>query len=88
MEALHGCIAKGEHKMPNQHVTPHNGKWQVKHENSSRATKVFPRKSEAISFAHDIAKNQHGELVIHDRRGRIIDKVSFGNDPHPPIDKV
>ena len=74
--------------MANQHVTPHNGKWQVKRENAGRATKVFPRKTDAVSYAHDIAKNQHGELIIHDRHGKITDKDSFGNDPHPPIDKV
>ena len=74
--------------MANQHVTPHNGKWQVKCENASRATKVFPKKTDAVSYAHDIAKNQHGELIIHDRHGKITDKDSFGNDPHPPIDKV
>ena len=43
--------------MANQHVTPHNGKWQVKRENASRATKVFPRKTDAVTYAHDIAKN-------------------------------
>ena len=74
--------------MANQHVTPHNGQWQVKRENASRATKVFTEKTDAISYAHSIAKNQHGELVIHDRKGRIIDKDSFGKDPHPPIDQV
>ena len=30
--------------MANQHVTPHNGQWQVKRENASRATKVFTKK--------------------------------------------
>jgi hypothetical protein len=74
--------------MANQHVTPHNGMWQVKRENASRATKVFQKKSDAVSYAHDIAKRQQGELVIHDRNGRIIDKDSFGNDPCPPKDKV
>lgn len=74
--------------MANQHVTPYNGKWQVKRENASRATKIFSLKTDAVSFARDIAKKQRGELIIHDRHGRIMDKDSFGNDPHPPIDKV
>ena len=56
--------------MANQHVTPYNGKWQVKRENASRATKVFSKKTDAVSYAHDIAKNQHSELIIHDRHGK------------------
>lgn len=74
--------------MSNQHVTPRNGQWQVKRELSSKATKIFPNKADAVSYARDIAKNQHSELIIHDRYGKIIDKDSFGNDPHPPIDQV
>ena len=48
----------------------------------------FFKKTDAVSYAHDIAKNQHSELIIHDRHGKIMDKDSFGNDPHPPIDKI
>lgn len=72
--------------MANQHVVPNNGKWQVKRENSTKATKTFDTQKDAISYGRDIAKNQGSELVIHGRNGQIRDKDSFGNDPYPPKD--
>lgn len=74
--------------MANQHVVPHEGQWQVKAENSNRATKNFEKQSDAIAYARGIAKNQQSELVIHGRNGRIRDKDSYGNDPCPPIDRI
>lgn len=72
--------------MANQHVVPNNGKWQVKRENSTKATKTFDTQKDAISYGRDIAKNQGSELVIHGRNGQIRDKDSFGSDPCPPKD--
>ena len=72
--------------MPNQHVVPNNGQWQVKRENSSRATKNFTTQKDAIGYARNIAINQQSELVIHSRNGQIRDKDSYGNDPCPPRD--
>ena len=72
--------------MANQHVVPNNGQWQVKRENSERATKNFSTQKEAISYARSIAINQQSELVIHGRNGQIRDKDSYGNDPCPPKD--
>lgn len=74
--------------MANQHVLPNQGHWQVKAENSERATKNFERQSDAIEYAHSIARNQQSELVIHGRNGQIRDKDSYGNDPCPPRDRV
>ncbi|WP_225364174.1 DUF2188 domain-containing protein [Lentilactobacillus parakefiri] len=33
---------------------------------------------------HQIADNQHSELVVHNRDGKISRKDSHGHDPHPP----
>lgn len=69
----------------NQHVTPHSGGgFQVKGAGNSRATKVFDTQREAISFAKNIAKNQQSELFIHNRKGQIRERNSYGNDPFPP----
>ncbi|MFO1443296.1 DUF2188 domain-containing protein [Bacillus sp. Bva_UNVM-123] len=69
----------------NQHVTPHSGGgFQVKGAENSRATKVFNTQREAISYGREIAKNQQSELVIHNLKGRIREKNSYGNDPYPP----
>ena len=69
----------------NQHVTRHpNGGWQVKGAGNSRATVRTETKSDAIGIARGIARNQHAEMVIHGRNGKIQDKNSYGNDPFPP----
>jgi len=72
--------------MANQHITPKAGKWQVKRENSHRATKLFDTQKAAIEYGRKIAKKQQSELVIHNRHGVIRDKDSYGNDPCPPKD--
>lgn len=68
----------------NQHVVPHDGKWQVKSEGSQRATGTYSTQKEAIDRARSIAKNQRSEVLIHGRNGQIRDKNSYGNDDFPP----
>ncbi len=70
--------------MANQHVTPRGNQWQVKGAGNSKATKIVSTQKEAISYARSIAKNQHSELVIHGKNGRIREKSSYGNDTYPP----
>lgn len=73
-------------KGKNQHIVPHPEGWAVKGENNNRYTAITPTKAEADKIAREIAKNQHSELVIHGKDGRIQDKDSFGSDPFPPRD--
>ena len=61
-----------------------SGGWQVKGAGNSRATAKTSTQKEAIGIAREIAKNQNSELIIHNRRGQIRAKDSFGNDPYPP----
>ena len=69
----------------NQHITPHSkGGWQVKGANNRRATVRTNTKAEAISIGRQISKNQHSEMVIHGKDGKIQDKNSYGNDSFPP----
>ena len=70
--------------MPNQHVVPHNGKWAVKREGSSRATIVTNTQAEAIQRAREISQNQHTELIILGKNGAIRARDSHGHDPFPP----
>jgi len=74
-------------KRKNQHVVPVGKKWGVRGEGNSRITKITKTQGDAINIARDIAKNQKTEVVIHRKDGRIRDKDSYGNDPHPPKDK-
>lgn len=71
----------------NQHVVKGKEGWNVKGENNSKATSNHSTQKEAIGRAREIAKNQKTEVVIHGRDGKIRDKDSYGNDPHPPKDK-
>lgn len=71
----------------NQHVTPKNGAWQVIGAGNSKATKLFNTQTNAINYAKTIAQHEESEVVIHRPNGKIRDCDSYGNDPHPPIDK-
>jgi hypothetical protein len=66
------------------HVSPRGGKWSVRRTGASRATKIFDTQSDAITEARKIAKNQRTELYIHGRDGRIRERDTYSNDPHPP----
>ena len=68
----------------NQHVVPAGDKWGIKGEGNSSLTSTFDKQSDAIAAARQISKNQHSELFIHGRNGRIRERDSHGKDPFPP----
>ena len=73
----------------NQHITHNrNGGWNVLGAGNTKPTIILPSKKDAIEYGRIIAKNQKAELIIHGINGRIKDKDSYGNDPHPPKDRV
>ena len=67
-----------------QHVVPSGDGWAVRKAGASRATGTFRTQGEAITKARKIAKTQRTELYVHGRDGKIRERSSFGNDPHPP----
>ena len=67
-----------------QHVVPSSGGWAVKKAGASRATSTHITQAEAIEAATRIARNQHTELYVHGRDGRIRERNSYGKDPYPP----
>lgn len=69
------------------HVVPHERGWAVKREESERASTVTRTKAEAEQWAKEKAREEGGEVVIHNKQGQIVDSDSYGNDPHPPKDK-
>ena len=71
----------------NQWISPRDDKWAVKGEGNTKATKLFDNKPDALEFGKQIAQNQHSELIAQKKDGKINLKNSYGNDPHPPIDK-
>lgn len=70
----------------NQHITPHGNLWQVIGAGNQKATKIFNTQKEAIEFGRKIAQNQKTELFIHNQKGQIRDRDSYGNDSCPPKD--
>ena len=70
------------------HVVPHpDGGWNVKKGGAVRSSKHFEVKDKAVSWAREVSRNQHTELVIHKRDGTIQRKDSHGSDPLPPKDR-
>jgi hypothetical protein len=67
-----------------QHVVPNGGKWSVRRAGASRASSTFGTQQEAIATARNIARNQKTELYIYGQDGRIRERTSYGQDPHPP----
>jgi hypothetical protein len=72
--------------MANQiHVLPGEaGGWDIKRDDSDKATLHAATKEDAVQRAREIAKKQEMELVIHNQDGTISEKDSYGNDPSPP----
>ena len=67
-----------------QHVVPNGGKWSVRKAGSPKVSGTYQTQGEAVAVAKERAKNQKTELYIHGRDGRIRERNSYGNDPHPP----
>lgn len=58
------------------HVIKRDSGWAVKKEGSSRATKVYGTKAEAVRHASKTAK-AGGQLIIHKNDGSIEEWISF-----------
>lgn len=70
------------------HVVPGpNGGWNVVKGGSSRASKHFNSKTDAISWGREVSRNQGSEFVIHKKDGTIERKDSHGNDSLPTRDQ-
>jgi hypothetical protein len=67
-----------------QHVVPHKDGWAVRGAGSRRASSVHETQQQAIDAGRRTAQNQGSELYVHGRDGRIRERDSHGNDPHPP----
>lgn len=69
------------------HVVPENNGWKVVKNNSSRASIHTARNSDAVTKARQFSKNSGSELIVHAKDGKTQYSNSYGNDPHPPLDK-
>lgn len=74
-----------------RHVVPNpESGWDVTAPGAERSSAHLDTQAEAIDRAREIVRNiGGGEVVIHDREGKIRDSDTIppGNDPNPPRDK-
>jgi hypothetical protein len=68
----------------NQHVVPHQGGWAVKGAGNGRASSVHGTQRDAIAAAREAAIRQGSEMLIHGENGRIRERNTYREDPHPP----
>lgn len=67
------------------HVTPRpDGGWSVQRDGSSRASSVHDTQADAAAEGRRLARQDEVEFNLHGRNGRVREKDSYGNDPHPP----
>jgi hypothetical protein len=71
----------------NIHIVPRGNNWGVLREGGDRVSGIYPRQSDAQDAAIPTARRDGVDIVIHRPNGQIRDRDSYGNDPHPPIDK-
>ena len=71
----------------NVHVVKSDTRWAVKKEGVGRPVSEHQTQENARKAAVKIAKEGKSDVVIHGRNNRIVDRDSYGRDPHPPRDK-
>lgn len=72
-------------KKPTIHTVPNpNGGWDVKKSGQPKPIAHADTKKEALQEGKKAAEKLKTEHVKHGKNGRIQDKDSYGNDPHPP----
>ena len=64
------------------HVVPSkSGDWAVKKSGTTRVSKTFGRKEEAIEYGRRLSREESTELFIHKKDGTIQERNSYGKDP-------
>ena len=68
----------------NVHIVQRGNQWGALREGAARTSSNHNTQAQAIQTGRNMARQQHGELVIHGEDGRIRARDSYGNDPFPP----
>lgn len=61
-----------------------DGQWKSKVEGSSRAAHVGGTKKEQRAIGREMARSREVEHIIKKKSGKVKEKTSYANDPHPP----
>jgi len=59
------------------------GGWAVRKSGSTRSSRSFKTKADAVSYGRKISRKEKTELYIHKRDGTIQDRSSYGIDSFP-----
>lgn len=71
-----------ELKNESRHVIPNkDGGWSVRKPGSSRSSRVFNTKKEAVDYARSQVKTDGSEIYVHKKDGSISEKRSVYSDP-------
>lgn len=68
----------------NVRVTPQGNKWAVKRDGNTKASSVHDTQKEAEQKGRQTARKEGAEFILHNRKGQIRERDSYGSDPHPP----
>ena len=68
-------------KASSYHILPAQGKWIVKRQGASRASRIHSSKESAIQHARQLARRQSGKVVVHNRDGSTRFLGSHGSKP-------
>jgi hypothetical protein len=66
------------------HTVKRGSGWGNLKAGATRVSKVYKTKAAAQAAGRKTAISQKAEHVIHNMNGRIGERNSYGNDPHPP----
>lgn len=66
------------------HTVKRGSGWGNLKAGAKRVSKVYKTKAAAQAAGRKTAISQKAEHVIHNMNGRIGERNSYGNDPHPP----
>jgi uncharacterized protein YdaT len=73
--AIKAYVAALKRGYKNQHVVPKNGHWAVKRAGATRPSGIYETQKEAITQASLIAQNQGTSVFIHDKDGRVQERL-------------
>ncbi|MCP3163142.1 DUF2188 domain-containing protein [Myxococcus qinghaiensis] len=71
----------------NVHTVPSSGGSGWDNKVNGEVISHHHKKETAVEQGRSTARTNESEHVIHDKGGKIQEKNSYGNDPHPPKDK-
>lgn len=66
------------------HTVKHGDGWANRREGSRRVSSIHPTQADAIEAGREQARQDKTEHLIHGVNGKIRERNSYGNDPHPP----